>query len=106
MVTTDVPKAIQLGRFSVSQPLSVAFVPPRPGSGTWLALLLPGLLTGNEYGEGRTPEAALKDLESTIWEIKEYLQLQPDDILADELLAYKRVLAKYVVVNTTVETVA
>ncbi len=61
----------------------------------WLAHLEPELSTDYEWGWGKSPEEALRDLASTIEEMREHLKAVPNEKLADPLLRYKHFLEKF-----------
>ena len=93
----------QLGRLCVTLPLrvNVSETHDKDGKTAYVATLEPGEMTCHEYGYGATVEAALEDLASTVWEIRQQLINESDEKLGADLLAYKRALLKYTQVNTT-----
>ena len=101
-VMTAVPGTMQLGRLCVTLPLWVQLAnADKDGKTAYVAMLEPGELTCHEYGYGVTEEAALEDLASTVWEMRQQLINESDEKLGADLLAYKRALLKYTQVNTT-----
>ena len=88
----------QLGRLCVTLPLWVQLATAKTG---YVATLEPGEMTCHEYGYGATVEAALEDLASTVWEMRQQLINESDEKLGADLVAYKRALLKYTQVNTT-----
>ena len=90
--------SVQLGRLCVTLPLWVHLATTKTG---YVATLEPGEMTCHEYGYGVTEEAALEDLASTVWEMRQQLINESDEKLGADLLVYKRALLKYTQVNTT-----